>query len=736
MIPARMLVPLYAAALFLGSMLLFGVQPMVTRMLLPQLGGSPAVWNTAQVFFQAALLAGYLYAHAVMRLRDGRLRLAIHGALLFGAMLFLPVAIDPEWAPPVAASPIPSLLAVLALSIGLPFFAVASTAPLLQGWFSHTTHAQASDPYFLYSASNLGGLAALIGYPFLFEPAFGLEHQGLVWGIGFVALAMLVLTAGALLPGFRPAAANAGAVVPAAPDRGPTVTWPLRIRWLLLAFAPSSLMLGVTLHITTDIAASPVLWVLPLSLYLLTFVISFARRPVLRHAWMLALQPVLVGLLLVFFDSGRILSGFALHLGAFFVTAMVCHGELARTRPQVGRLTEFYLWLSLGGVLGGAFSGVVAPLAFDSVIEYPLALVLACALRPGAVAGPRSRRVMDFTLPLLLGLGYLAVVQRLVGVDGPALALVQGLSATVVCVSLFLFRRRSVRFAAAVAFLAGVSQAHVGPSEIIAQERSFFGVHRVIVDASGLYHVLTNGRTVHGAEFMEAPLHREPLTYYTRAGPAGQVFSALRASKPDARIGAVGLGSGAITCYLTPGQRITYFEIDSEVVALATNPKYFLYLPECGANAEVILGDGRRNLERSGDGSFDLLVLDAFSSDAVPAHLLTREAVQLYARKLKPGGVLLMHLSNRRLDLVPVAGAVIRAAGLTARVQRHEHENPALERAYHWSSTWVIAARKEADLAVYDAGGHWRRLQGNEQVRPWTDDYSNVAGAVKWDRLW
>ena len=386
MIPARMLVPLYAAALFLGSLLLFGIQPMVTKMVLPKLGGSPAVWNTAQVFFQAALLAGYLYAHVITRFLEKRARLGVHIALLIGAFFLLPIGISPDWAPPLQGSPIPSLLAVLALSIGLPFFAVATTAPLLQSWFSQTVHASASDPYFLYSASNLGGLVALLGYPFLLEPVFGLGRQGIIWTVGFVALALLIATAGVFLPRRQPSAAGDVLQVSAVQGGAPPVAWSLRLRWLLLAFAPSSLMLGVTLHITTDIAASPFLWVVPLALYLLTFVISFARKPVLRHAWMLALQPVLIGLLIVFFDTGRLALGFGLHLSAFFVTAMVCHGELARTRPHAGRLTEFYIWLSLGGVLGGAFSGVIAPVLFESIIEYPIALVLACALRPSCTS--------------------------------------------------------------------------------------------------------------------------------------------------------------------------------------------------------------------------------------------------------------------------------------------------------------------------------------------------------------
>ena len=374
-----MLIALYVTALFLGSLLLFGVQLMYTKMVLPLLGGSPAVWNTAQVFFQATLFVGYLYAHLVVKYLPVRVQVAGHLLVLFSVLLVIPISIDPAWTPPAQQSPIPQFLWLLLISVGLPFFAVATTAPLLQRWFSNTAHAAASDPYFLYAASNLGGLFALLSYPLLVEPVLGLQQQSGWWMGAYVLLIAAITGAGVHLLFQQPRPVRTSDQPSPPPER---LTWTRRAKWLILAFAPVSLPLGITLHISTDIAASPVLWVVPLALYLLSFIVVFARRPVLSHQWMVSVQPIVLIALALFFASGHLLIDIALHLCAFFIIAMVCHGWLARDRPPARHLTEFYLCISFGGVLGGVFAGIVAPLAFDSVIEYPLTLFLVCLLRP------------------------------------------------------------------------------------------------------------------------------------------------------------------------------------------------------------------------------------------------------------------------------------------------------------------------------------------------------------------
>src|SRR5262245_40716601 len=418
---AAYVLPLYALTLFLSAFLLFAVQPMFTKMVLPLLGGSAAVWNTAVVFFQGTLLCGYFYAHLSTRLLGLRRQTILHALVLLSAFLVLPIGVAEGWTPPTAERQVPWLIGLLAVSIGLPFFAVSATAPLLQKWFAHTDHPAAGDPYFLYGGSNLGSLTALLSYPFLVEPALGLHAQGVAWTIGYAALVAAIMTCGVILVRrFR-----ADEAVGAAPDEAgliAEVTWKLRGRWLLLSVVPSALLLGVTLHIGTDIAAVPFLWVLPLALYLLTFVLVFARRPLLPLRWMLLPQIVFVGLIAFQYQTPNLYALLVLHIGAMFFTAMVCHGQLARLRPVASHLTEFYLWMSVGGVVGGILAGIVAPLVFADVYEYPLALILGLLLRPlpertgrlsqrfwgalGLANAPRAvhaaRLVLDLALPAML----------------------------------------------------------------------------------------------------------------------------------------------------------------------------------------------------------------------------------------------------------------------------------------------------------------------------------------------
>src|SRR5262245_2873368 len=407
---AGYVLPLYALTLFLSAFLLFAVQPMFTKMVLPLLGGSAAVWNTAVVFFQGTLLCGYFYAHLSTKLLGLRRQTILHAFVLLSAFLVLPIGVAKGWEPPTQGLQIPWLIGLLAVSIGLLFFAVSATAPLLQKWFAHTDHPAAGDPYFLYGGSNLGSMAALLSYPFLVEPALGLRAQGVAWTYGYAALVAAIVTCGVILMRrFR--AAEAESAAPEEAGLIAEVTWRLRGRWLLLSVVPSALLLGVTLHIGTDIAAVPFLWVLPLALYLLTFVLVFARKPLVSERWMLRLQVVFVALAAMIYLAPNAYQLMVLHIGAMFFTAMVCHGQLARLRPVASHLTEFYLWMSVGGVVGGFLAGIVAPLVFDGVYEYPIALLLGLLLRPtsarpgrlteaiaratGLVRAPRAVRALE-----------------------------------------------------------------------------------------------------------------------------------------------------------------------------------------------------------------------------------------------------------------------------------------------------------------------------------------------------
>jgi hypothetical protein len=719
------ILPLFAITLFVSALLLFWVQPMFSRMVLPTLGGSPAVWNTAMVFFQTALLAGYLYAHLVSRWLGLRRQVALHLALLTVAALTLPIAIGGDWAPPTEGTPVLWLIALLAWCLGLPFLVVSATAPLLQKWFAASGHPAGRDPYFLYGASNLGSMLALLGYPLLLEPLLTLDRQNQAWTLGYAGLAVLVALCG-LAVWRRPAGrAAAGAAAAAADDA--SVGWRERLHWLALAFAPSSLLLAVTAYITTDLASVPLLWVVPLSLYLLTFVIVFARRPLLRHAWMVKAQPfILIPLALVFDQSAAFWLVLPLHLAAFFVTAMVCHGELARRRPATSHLTEFYLWMAFGGMLGGVFNALLAPIAFDWVLEYPLALVLACLLRPRLDQG-RGGRLGTLALPLLVLLLMLLQVQwrRLglpdLGVVGPLALLVP------IAMLLYSFALRPLRFGLGVAAVLSAALLAGEANPVEGRARSFFGVYTIRHDPAG-YRFLEHGTTVHGAQHTDPVARREPLTYFHRAGPLGQIFASL-ADRPPRTVGAVGLGVGTVACYRRPGQHWTFFEIDPLVEQIARDRRYFHYLADCAPAAEVVLGDARRSLQTV-PGRYDLLILDAFSSDAIPVHLLTREAFALYRARLAPGGVIALHISNRNLDLAPVVAALLADAGLVGRIQT---QAPALEaqRAYRNAATWVAIARREDDLGALADDRRWQPLPAGP-AEPWSDDFSNLIGALRW----
>jgi len=729
---------LYFAALFLSALLLFSVQPMVTKMVLPLLGGSPAIWNTAVVFFQANLLAGYLYVHLTTRLVGFRAQALIHLALLALALAALPVAIAPGWSDPGEATPVLWLIGLLVVSVGAPLFIVSATAPLLQSWFAHTGHRTAADPYFLYAASNLGSLLALLSYPVLVEPTIGLARQGRLWSWGYAALIGLIgMTV--LAAWRRPDAAGPRGAPSERHRLVDAIDWRQRVHWLLLSFAPVSLFLGVTLHISTDVAATPFLWVAPLAVYLLSFVLVFARRPILKHQWMLQAQVFVLIPLAVYFWVDTLWLVFLVHLGGLFVTAMVCHGELIRRRPTTRHLTEFYLLMSLGGLLGGVLSAIVAPVVFDTAVEYPLALVLACALRPWLSRGGIRAAVADLAVPAGLAvataLPFLEPELNPSRLGEPGRLVFFGAVAAV----LYWSRLRPMRFALAIAGVLAGPHLVADSGSVLAQERSFFGVYRVQGLEPGPLHLLRHGTTTHGVELLAAGFSREPLSYYGRDGPLGQVIAALNRQQAVRRIGAVGLGIGTVACYLRPGQTADFFEIDPIIERLARDPRLFRYLAECGEKVRIRIGDGRLALSAEPDGRYDLIVLDAFSSDAIPVHLLTREALALYIAKLAEGGVLAFHISNNFVDLRPVLAALVAEAGLIARVQEFSPKGAVMVNGVDLSpalfeSVWVVVGRAPVDLEGLFEDTRWRALGTAAGIRPWTDDYSNVFETLIWTR--
>ncbi len=729
----RALVVVFTAAVFLSAFLLFLIQPMFSRMVLPLLGGTPAVWNTCMLFFQAALLGGYLYAHASTRWLGSRRQSAAHVVLLAAAALALPIAVGSR-APEGGAAPIPWLLGLMAVTVGLPFFVLSATGPMLQKWFADAGHRDARDPYFLYAASNLGSMLALLGYPVLVEPNLRLGGQSWMWAGGYGLLGLLLAGCAVFVwKAPRPAAASAdvGTSAPTTEDgrvvEEVVVTWRERARWVMLAFVPSSLLLSLTAFLTTDITPAPFLWVVPLALFLLTFTLSFARRPPLPHRWMLVLQAFAVAAVtvhLVFGLTRDPVIVIGVHLLAFFATAMVCHGELSRRRPGVSHLTEFFLWIAVGGVLGGIFNVLVAPFVFVRAEEYALVIALGCLLRPRPQGGWRLRKWMEVALVALFAVEVaLLTSARSIGMESLP-EWVSALLAAVLCVGFSRWPTRMTMVVGTFLFLRVMSD--LRRDDVLLAERSFFGRATVrSVPFDGGFHALYHGSTLHGAQSLVPARRREPLTYYVRQGPFGAVHSSLARPLGSRRVAAVGLGTGTLAAYGERGDEWTFFEIDPKIEALARDTTLFSYLADSRAKIRVVLGDARLSLAEEPDGIYDLIVLDAFSSDAVPVHLLTRDALEMYVRKLAPHGIVVYHLSNRYLDLERVVSAIVKDRGLAARVGRMPQAGERFEAA----STWAAVARTEADLGPLTADVRWSPLKP-ARIPAWTDDFSNLFAVL------
>ncbi|MGL6097398.1 MAG: spermidine synthase [Fimbriiglobus sp.] len=905
---------LFAVTLFTSATLLFMVQPMVGKMILPYLGGSPAAWNTCMVFFQGLLLLGYLYADRLTARVATKRQVVVHlGVLLatlgvFGLAVVVspkhtPIAVFKTLAPQGEAYPMFGVLLLLGVAVGLPFLVVSTSAPLLQRWFTYTRHPAADDPYFLYAASNAGSLISLLGYPLFVEPTFKVATQAWLWAGGFVVLTGLVYLCGQaaanpLPPQDPKKKAPAGPAAKLYPRRTRgTPTLARKLRWMGLAFVPSSLMLGVTFHMTTDIASVPLLWVIPLALYLLTFIIAYAKtaeelwwyRPVLVN-----FAPVMI-LLLVFVMSSKLggLSAFvllSLHLAAYFVTALLMHSELADMRPDdTEHLTGYFLWISIGGVVGGMFNALVAPIAFPQTWEYPIALVIACLLVPppdddgpaptaAAAADPVAvarKRMIEKVLDGLVPLGMLVLVSYLLvlpefewfrlAITTVAVAVTGGLQwcginlglapdtirvlvmHALPCMLCFLFIDRPRRFGLCVAaILGGWVYWTSNAGGIQTTERSFFGILRVeettvrpdvylygppadFVAKEGekppvfVYRhpvplrQLTHGTTLHGiqgaaqymlpvrdnfpavvpdpwaaltntamagvyattrvvgpdgkpvvgpdgkpdldVEFFRGAydFRQDPLTYYHRTGPVGDAFRVLRAKNPGGHVGMIGLGTGSVACYAQPGQKLTFYEIDPTVMKLVVDTdQYFTFVADAkkrGAQLDFVLGDARLQLEKLTDARYALLLVDAFSSDSIPVHLLTREAMELYRDRLTDHGLLVIHISNRYISLDPVVARLAKETGLVARMWSDDEVGPPEGKGQPGKtrSSWILLAKKPEDLGddvlgtmaderlAAVAGGYawawynhrWVPPKVLDDVPAWTDDYSDVLRVMR-----
>ncbi|MCP9494450.1 MAG: fused MFS/spermidine synthase [Pyrinomonadaceae bacterium MAG19_C2-C3] len=785
----RKLLPvLFAATLFLSAFMLFWIEPLTGKMFLPLLGGTPAVWNTCLLFFQTGLLAGYLYALILSRALSLRKQITTHVVMLIiAALINLPIGLTTgviQSVPRDTLNPAWWLFGRLTMTVGAVFFVISATNTLLQQWFAGARQDTKRDPYFLFAASNAGSLIALLAFPLILEPRFASTVQHKAWSAAYLLLLTLIITCAATVwrvakPNAKPSIEksdtnddDASSLQYETPnDEAMPPDFRRRAWWVLLAFAPSSLMLGVTTYISIDIAALPLLWIVPLTLYLMTFVIAFAARDVRRTARLARLvSRGLPGagliLVLVYLSGAQEPAWFLIgvHLVFFFVAALAAHARLAATRPAAFHLAEFYLWLSVGGALGGVFNAIIAPQIFGDVYEYPLAIVLACALRFASsnertdaahgesqatkrkfLHGVLSRDVLrsDILPSVVIGtltvvLAFVATYFRIGMIEG--LGLVLGVP---LLISYVWLRGRVVGFALALGgVMLGSSFYMSDRTRTLASERNFFGVLRVSQTRGGNVRRLYHGTTLHGRQYTDIVRNCDPLSYYHRASPLGAIFAAFHASRrgdndstnPEtnddaARVAVVGLGTGAMIMHARQEEQWTFYEINPTIERLARDPQYFTYLEVCApVRADTVLGDARLRLREAADKSFDMIFLDAFSSDAIPVHLLTKEAMSLYLSKLKPDGLLAFHISNRNLDLRFVLANAASEYGLTAInfEDSNAEKNPDKD-----ASEWMAMTRNQAIAQNLLEDKRAERIAARPRARVWSDDFTNIFEVLK-----
>ena len=708
---------LFAAAILASASLLFTVQPMVAKMILPEMGGAAQVWALCMVFFQSVLLLGYLYAWAMQRwLALGR-QLMVHAVVAAGAFVFLPLQLRRMPGLEQSELPMPWLLGALVLTVGMPFFVTSTTSPLLQAWFARTSHEQASDPYPLYAASNLGSMIALLAYSLLLEPMATLRTNTWVWAAGYALFFVLMLGCAWFLRG------HGGARV-AQTEEAPE---PERVskrgdsaRWVLYGAIPSSMLLGVTQYMSTDVASVPLIWLAPLAIYLLSFIVVFARtKLVAPHVWSLityALAPSL--LLLAIFSNLEPIFSFGVCLLGLFISSNAFLGRMVELRPAANRLTSFYVLMSLGGVLGGLFNAILAPLVFSGFYEF----AIACMVIVLALPHEHMKRVEALSLPvkLLYAAGItLSVFAPLWMIYGELVTFDVAdfvLAGAILALPLIMVRAvplgKILLVAAATLLLMDVAS---GEGQLY-RERDFYGVVRVMQEDG--VHVMVHGNTVHGAQTVGS---RTPMSYHWPEGPAGDVFEHMLA--PSARVAVVGVGVGALCGYYRPGDAYELYDINPRVIEVAQDTSLFTYLSTCG-EPQLFVGDGRIEIEKRPDASFDLLVIDAFNSDSIPTHLLTREAVGIYARKLKPGGVLLLHISNRYLDLEGVVERVGEANGMEGMLGPVRQEDAGgLEGEV---SIWAVLTRSQDVRERLGREHEWTPLR-QKSAPLWTDTHTSIV---------
>jgi len=735
---SQLIVFAFTTSMLISALLLFFVQPMFTKMVLPLLGGSSGVWNTAMVFFQTVLLGGYLYAHLLTKFFNFKTQIMIHGLMMLVSIIFLPIAVPSEWAQPVAGTPVLWLIGLFTVVLGMPFFALSANAPLMQKWFSYTSHEKADDPYFLYAASNVGSLFSLLSYPILIEPLFKVSEQSFAWAFGFVALMIGLMACGMLAHSMRKGYSKTSSDVAAdmSSEKQKKIKASDRIFWTLCAIIPSGLMLAVTTHITSNIASAPLLWVLPLALYLLTFIIAFAPKPYLATKLLGYLFLPAAGLMIL---SAKLHLGdhigagpeVILHLIGFFIITQFCHNRLAENRPSATNLTEFYFFMSLGGVLGGASIALLAPLMFVNSYEYSMMIVAsAFVVSINGFKLKFTKQTLLFSAVLLIGVLWLvgivpSIEDKIFG------KILLGYSVLLLVLYIMLkpaYLKNALYVMSIWALASGLT---IENSSNIFADRSFFGISRVTAEQTddGLVHDFIHGNTVHNRQLRGEANEAYPLSYYAPEGSFGQAIDAVRADKGRLKVAAIGLGAGALACHIQKDEDWVFYEIDPLVEKMARDPALFSFIDKCAPDVPIKIGDARLTLADEAKGSHDMIIVDAFSSDAIPAHLMTVEALELYQSLLKEDGFVFFHTSNRNLDVTSVAINIAEAAGYGSRATLFISDKTMKHHKLVNSSAAVMVGKEASLERIFADNPDWKKQKGNPIVGIWSDDFTHILGA-------
>lgn len=725
---------IFTTTVFLSAYLLFVVQPMIGKVMLPALGGTPMVWNTTMLFFQILLLGGYLYAHILSKIPATKWQFALHTLVLLAAGLMtlpMPTSITP---PDDMGNPLWWQITMMMGAIGLPFLFLSATAPLLQKWFSHTSHPDASNPYFLYASSNVGSVLALLLYPIVVEQLFPLADQSRLWQTGFFILLALI-TSSAIAAFKSISDQKTENDPPKDNEEAARVGARTILTWMFLAFVPSSLMIGYTSYITTDIGSLPLFWVIPLTLYILSFVIAFAKNPIISLKTSSITFVIVTSLIVALMSCTFFLKlelGVALGLW-FFITAIMCHQELSSRKPDTRHLTLFFLVMSCGGALGGIFNAILAPLLFNKAHEFSIvvALSLLCWNFGSPFSfkdDPKKAKSIGLTAFGAILAGIALYIQQFVFNSNLVLALpLIGLIAIAVLISLM--DKRPYYIALATLFMLATPLIPWSlSSNLVDISRNYYGT-LTAADNNGL-RTLAHGTTLHGAQPLDPKYKTIPLTYYNEKTAIGETFRLAQKSKTALNIAGLGLGTGSISCLLRPEDQLTFFEIDPDIIRIATNPAIFSYLHDCHPETTIIEGDARLKMKNQPDKSYDLILVDVFSSDNVPMHLITEESAKLYLSKLKENGILVFHLSSRYFRLQPEVKAIAQAIGVPS-LSKESKAGEITGTDYFYDGTLVSVITENRDYIEHLKKNGWAEDTKKSNVHPWTDSYANPLRALK-----